>query len=103
MRKLVLAVLVAALLAAAGSASASALTIGQTVTPDVLGTCDPAAAVVQTGVASGASYTVPAGSWILTQWSTVANASGGSMSLLILRPTATAGSYLVVAASPVMT
>jgi hypothetical protein len=75
--------------------------IGQTASPNV--NCGVDLFTVQTGVSAGASYTVPGGNWTLTEWSTRANSSGGSMSLLVFRPTATPGSYLVVAASPVMT
>src|SRR4029453_11905516 len=70
---------------------------------DASGTCLLPAFIVQTGVSGGASYTVPAGTWTLSQWSTLANAAGGSMSALVFRATATPGSYSVVGASPVKT
>jgi hypothetical protein len=57
----------------------------------------------QSGVASGAGYAVPAGGGLLTSWSTFAGSDGGVMSLMIFRPTAVAGSYTVVAESPVQT
>jgi hypothetical protein len=55
---------------------------------------------LQTGVASGTSFVVPAGTWIVTSWSTHAGAGGGSMSSMFFRP-ASAGSYTVVGASQV--
>ncbi len=84
------------LVASVWSAFAAAVTIGQTGTDQ---TCPFSAFLVQTGVSGGASYTVPEGSWTVTDWSTQADATGGSMSLLIFRPTSTAGSYLVVGAT----
>jgi hypothetical protein len=54
---------------------------------------------LQTGVASGSSFVVPPGNWIVTSWSTYAGAGGGSMSATILRD-AGAGSYTVVGESP---
>jgi hypothetical protein len=83
------------------SASAASVTIGQTGTGG--GTCPNPTFLLQTGVSGGASYTVPAGNWTLSQWSTLANAAGGSMSALVFRATATPGSYSVVGASPVKT
>jgi hypothetical protein len=80
------------------SASAASVTIGQTGTTI---NCMGSEFLLQTGVSGGASYTVPAGTWTLSQWSTQANANGGSMSALVFRATATPGSYLVVAASAV--
>jgi hypothetical protein len=60
------------------------------------------AVFIQTAVSGGATYTVPAGTWTLSQWSTQAGLlPGTSMSALVFRATATPGSYLVVAASAV--
>jgi hypothetical protein len=50
---------------------------------------------------TGASYTVPAGGGAITAWSTQAGANTGSAALEVWRPTAVAGSYLLVGASPV--
>jgi hypothetical protein len=83
------------------AASASAATIGQT-TASANYSC-VAEFDLQTGVASGTSFVVPAGSWLLTSWSTFAGSAGGSMSLMIFRPTAVLGSYGVVAESPLQT
>lgn len=55
---------------------------------------------LQTGVASGTSFVVPAGNWIVTSWSTHAGALGGSMSSMFFRA-AGPGSYTVVGASQV--
>jgi hypothetical protein len=87
------------LVAAVWSAAAGAVTIGQTGTPFA---CGGPGFVVQTAVAGGTSYTVPAGNWTLTQWSTQANAAAGTMAVLVVRATATPGSYLVVGSSPAM-
>ncbi len=57
----------------------------------------------QSGVASGTGFVVPAGSWLLTSWSTFAGSVGGSMSLMIFRPTAVPNVYIVTAESPVQT
>jgi hypothetical protein len=84
------------------SGSAASVTIGQTGT-DASGTCFIPAFIVPTGVSGGASYTVPGGTWTLSQWSTLANGAGGSMSALVFRATATPGSYSVVGASSVKT
>jgi hypothetical protein len=55
---------------------------------------------VQTGVASsGASHTVPDGTWVLDSWSTAAGQVGGQMAAVVVRPTGTPNQYLVVGAS----
>jgi hypothetical protein len=74
-------------------ASAQTVTIGSTFSAVPCAT----AYVVQTG---NSAYVVPAGNWRVTSWSTQAGA-GGSMSLMIFRPTATAGTFTVVGESPV--
>jgi len=46
---------------------------------------------------AGPSYAVPAGTWQVTDWSTQASAtSDGTLALEVWRPTATAGSYMLV-------
>jgi hypothetical protein len=87
------------LAAAVWSAAAGAVTIGQTGTG---ATCGNTGFIVQTGVSAGTSFTVPAGNWTLTQWSTQASAVGGTMAVLVFRPTAAPGSYLVVGAGSPM-
>jgi hypothetical protein len=74
-------------------ASAQTVTIGNTFSSIPCAT----AFTVQT---ANAAYVVPAGNWRVTSWSTQAGA-GGSMSLMIFRPTATPGTYTVVGESPV--
>jgi hypothetical protein len=62
---------------------------------------------VQTSVTSGTSYTVPAGSWLVTSWSTQAGGNpdspSGSLQLEMWRPTATPDAYMLVGISPVET
>lgn len=92
------ALLLSVLTALAFGASASAattVTIGNTF-PSLV--CGGPAFVVQT---ANSAYVVPAGDWRITAWSTQAGPGGGSMSLMIFRPTATPGTYLVVGESPV--
>jgi hypothetical protein len=82
-------------------ASASAATIGQT-TASANYPC-VAEIDIQPSVAFGTSFVVPAGSWLLTSWSTFAGSTGGSMGLMIFRAAAVPGYYTVVAESPVQT
>ena len=89
----VLVVVVFAMVLAA-EASAATVTIGQTFSTTT--ECGDGYGI-QT---SPAAYMVPAGNWNVTSWSTDASAAGGSMSLMVFRPT-TAGSYTVVGESPV--
>ncbi len=49
-------------------------------------------------VATTTSYSVPAGGGTITDWSTTASVNTGSAGLLVWRPTATAGTYTLVAA-----
>jgi hypothetical protein len=79
-----------------GVASAQTVTIGQTLPGSVA--CGGPSTVwfIQT---SPPSYAVPAGNWNLTSWSTLAGTNGGSMGLMVFRPTGSA--YTVVGASPV--
>ena len=92
----VLAAGLVVLAAFAGRAHAAPITLGQTGTG---ATCTGAATLVQTGVASGNSYTVPSGNWTITSWSTQAGTPGGQLALVVYRPTATPNDYLVVAAT----
>ena len=87
-------------LVAVSAWGATRTTIGQaTASADY--TCENAPGEIdfQTGVASGASFVVPAGPWLLTSWSTFAGTPGGSMTLLILRATPVSGTYAVVGKS----
>ena len=91
----------------ASGASASTVTIGQTSsTANYLcgsgfGTGVTDEYDFQTGVASGASFIVPAGQWTITSWSTYAGSLGGLMSMMVARPTGATDTYTVVATSPV--
>jgi hypothetical protein len=91
--------LVAAILVVAASASAST-TIGQTSASTnyaCLAEID-----TQSAVASGTSFVVPGGRWLLSSWSTYGGSTtGGLMSMMIFRPTAAPNVYTVVAESPV--
>lgn len=58
---------------------------------------------VQTASA-GPSYTVPAGNWQITGWSTQASAAvDGNLALEVWRPTATSGTYTLVGISDAQT
>ncbi len=94
---LALLTLVLLALATAVGSAATTVTIGNTLSSALL--CNPAA-IVQT---ANPAYVVPAGNWRVTSWSTQAGPAGGSMSLMIFRPTATPGTYTVVGESPVQT
>jgi probable HAF family extracellular repeat protein len=83
-----------------GASAVTPLTIGQA-EPSAIVNCSRDVTAVQTGVESGTSYTVPAGNWNITSWSTYADM--GSMGLIAFRPTATAGTYTVVGESRVQT
>jgi hypothetical protein len=62
--------------------------------------CSGQGVAVQTGVASsGASFTVPAGTWILDSWSTQAGAGPAEMAAVVVRPTGTPDQYSVVGVS----
>jgi hypothetical protein len=98
-RRLAMLSLIAAILSA--PVSASAATIGQT-TAAANYSC-AAEMDIQSGVASGRSFVIPAGTWLLTSWSTFAGSTGGSMGLMIFRAAAVPGFYTVVAESPVRT
>ena len=90
-----------AIVLAVGASASTTVTIGQTsATADYI--CDHEIDT-QSAVASGPVYAVPAGGGLLTSWSTFAGNPGGVMSLMIFRPTAVAGTYSVVAESPVQT
>jgi hypothetical protein len=85
------------------SAGAATTTIGQ------LGSnfqCHANTDYVQLAVASGTSYTVPAGAWNVTSWSSQAgfgNVGAGSLQLEIWRATGTTDQYQLVGISPVGT
>lgn len=64
--------------------------------------CGTGIDTVQTA-SSGASYAVPAGGGTITGWSTQAGADAGPAALLVWRPTATAGTYMLVGESPLVT
>jgi hypothetical protein len=96
-----------AMVLASGASASTTVTIGQTdSTANYLCGSGFGAGVTdeydfQTGVASGASFVVPAGQWTITSWSTYAGSLGGLMSMMVARPTAIADTYTVVATSPV--
>ena len=86
-----------------GASGATTTTVGQT---------DAAANYVcgsggeydlTTAVTSGSAYVVPPGDWTVNSWSTFAGSMGGSMSMVVFRPTVDIGAYTVVATSPVQT
>lgn len=56
---------------------------------------------LQTSVASGTGFIVPAGNWAITSWSTYAGNPGGSMSMIVFQPAGVTDTYTVVAESPV--
>jgi hypothetical protein len=98
----ILCVAAAALgLLAVQPASASAATIGQT-TASANYPC-VAEIDIQPEAAFGTSFVVPAGSWLLSSWSTFAGSTGGSMGLMIFRAAAVPGYYTVVTESLVQT
>lgn len=56
--------------------------------------------VIQLGVGSGTSFTVPSGSWTLTSWSTQGGESpDAEAALVVVRPTGNPGEYTVVGVS----
>lgn len=95
-----LAVTLFALVLIAGALASTPVTIGQT-NPAANRACGDGVTAVQTAVSSGTSYTVPAGNWSITAWSTYAH--GGTMALVVLRPTATLNVYTVVGRSATQT
>jgi hypothetical protein len=82
----------AALVGASASAAAT-VTIGQA-SGDV-----PCGSDLWTFATSGSVYTVPAGTWRITSWSTLAGTSGGQMAAVVVRPTGAPDSYEVVGVS----
>ncbi len=101
-----IAAISAALLAVGMGAPAGAATttIGQLGGSNVCGGVN--ADWVQAGVGSGTSYTVPAGAWNVTSWSTLAGGAPdvtGSLQLEIWRPTGTTDQFQLVGISPVGT
>ena len=105
-----------AMVLAVGASAATAVTIGQT-SANADFNCGygffPFIAEydLQTGVASGPAFVVPAGSWVITSWSTYAGTpyppheappgDGGFMSMVVFRPTTVPDSYTVVGESPI--
>jgi hypothetical protein len=68
--------------------------------------CETNLEALQTSVSAGTSYAVPAGSWLVTSWSTQAGdgpSPSGSLQLEIWRATATPNQYELVGISPVET
>jgi hypothetical protein len=97
MRLLALVALALGAAAVVSGTAAAGLTLGQTsATADYI--C-PGEYDVQTSVASGPGFVVPAGTWRITSWSTFAGATGGTMQMLFFHPDATPNSFTVVAAS----
>lgn len=96
----VLTVALSAMVLAPGALAVTTVTIGQT-SAVADSHCSGDRSLVQTAVSAGASYTVPSGNWNITSWSTYAY--GGSMGLLVVRPTATPGTYTVVGESQLQT
>ncbi len=95
-----------AMVLAAGASAAAPVTIGQTsAAADYL--CGEGFGPgipeydLETTVASGTGFVVPAGIWDITSWSTYAGSHGGSMSMMVFRPATGTDNYTVVAASPV--
>jgi hypothetical protein len=83
----------AAIVMTAGPVSATTTTVGQASgnTP-----CTASDVLFQTG--GSGSYRVPKGHWTLSSWSTMANASGGRMALVVVRRVGS--HYRVVFAGP---
>ncbi|MFN8026933.1 MAG: hypothetical protein U0W40_11440 [Acidimicrobiia bacterium] len=85
--------------------SASTTTLGQLGSSNACGAAN--VDWVQSGVGSGTSYTVPAGNWNVTSWSTQAGGGGSSVAadlqLEIWRPTGTTDQFQLVGISPVGT
>jgi uncharacterized repeat protein (TIGR01451 family) len=79
------------------STAAASTTIGQVFTP----TAQTSATIAQTGVASGAGYTVPSDG-VITSWQFEADAAGAQVKLKVLRANSD-GSYTVVGSSDVAT
>jgi hypothetical protein len=91
-------------LSAAPPAGAATTTLGQL--GGAPSACQAGLDAVQTSVSAGTSYTVPAGSWLVTSWSTHAGdgpAPSGSLQLEIWRTTAIADEYSLVGISAVET
>ncbi len=64
--------------------------------------CGTGIDTVQTA-SGGASYAVPAGGGTISAWSTQAGVDAGPAALLVWRPTATPGTYMLVGESPLVT
>ncbi len=89
---------------AAPPAGAATTTLGQL--GGAPSACEANLEAVQTSVSSGTPYTVPAGSWFVTSWSTQAGdgpAPSGSLQLEVWRATATPDQYMLVGISQIET
>jgi hypothetical protein len=95
----VLAVAVCATVVVSAASAVTTVTIGNTA-PTTAGFCSGHELATDLTVGAGAtSYAVPPGKWNISSWST--GAYGGSVGLVVLRPTATPGTYTVVGNSQV--
>jgi hypothetical protein len=95
-----LSVVGVAVLAVGGASGSLTVTIGQTDSAANT-TAGTPGWFVQTAVATGTDFVVPAGSWSITGWSTYARGSSvQSMSMMVFRPDGV-GHYTVVGESPV--
>jgi hypothetical protein len=81
--------------------TSSGTTIGQTSTSPL--PCAPRIVAFQTAVSAGSSFTVPAGAWQTTSWTTASGSAVGPMAAMVVRPTGTQHQYTVVAVSPTVT
>jgi hypothetical protein len=98
--RLGLVVALLGVVAVAAASASAATTIGQT-TASTNYAC-LAEIDTQSAVASGTSFVVPAGRWLLSSWSTYGGSTtGGLMGMMIFRPTAGPYVYTVVAESPI--
>jgi hypothetical protein len=101
-RRLLPVAFLAAAAVLAGSAAGDSVTVGQTPTPNAPFTINQL--VLQTGVASGTSYTVPPGDWQVTSWSLNVGdiVTAGPVAAVLAQPTG-GGNYTIDAVSPVET
>lgn len=97
---LVFAIVTAGVLTASSIPAAAATTIGSPTATTGIG-CPVNMDTVQLS-AAGISYSVPAGGGFITSWSTTANVNLGPAGLLVWRPTGTANTYTLVAATTTM-
>ena len=96
----VLGLLTAAVFAGS-AAGGSSLTVGQTPFPNT--GLNRSLLIFQTGASSGASYTVPPGTWQMTSWSVNVGSDFGGigpMAAVLAKPTG-GGNYMIDAVTPV--